>query len=127
MSGGRFFFYWTFAFLGFPLGGLVAILLVGSVEGFLSGALGGVLAGSVIGAAQWLALRGRVGNIGGWIPATALGLGVGEGVGAALTGAGTSIGALLVAGVSSGLAVGISQWILLRRHAPAADHAILLV
>src|SRR3712207_1331216 len=45
------------AFLGFPLGGLVALTLVGSVEGAVSGALGGALAGAVIGAAQWLVLR----------------------------------------------------------------------
>ena len=57
MSGGRFFLYWMLAFLGFPLGGLLAILVVGSIGGVLSA----VLAGAVIGAAQFLALRGRLG------------------------------------------------------------------
>ena len=56
-GGWRFFLWWMLAFLGFPLGGLLALLLVGSVEGVVSGALGGALAGAVIGAAQWLVLR----------------------------------------------------------------------
>jgi hypothetical protein len=53
----RFFLWWLLTFLGFPLGGLLALVLVGSVEGVVSGALGGALAGAVIGAAQWLVLR----------------------------------------------------------------------
>ena len=53
----RFFMWWMLAFLGFPLGGLLALVMVGSVDGVASGALGGALAGAVIGAAQWLVLR----------------------------------------------------------------------
>jgi len=56
-GGWRFFLWWMLAFLGFPLGGLLAFVVVGSVEGVVSGALGGALAGAVIGAAQWLVLR----------------------------------------------------------------------
>ncbi len=56
-GGWRFFLWWMLAFLGFPLGGELALLVVGPVEGVASGALGGALAGAVIGAAQWLALR----------------------------------------------------------------------
>ena len=48
----QFFLLWTLAFLGFPLGGLLALVLVGSVDGVASGALGGALASAVIGAAQ---------------------------------------------------------------------------
>ncbi|MBA2534733.1 MAG: hypothetical protein H0V21_06960, partial [Rubrobacter sp.] len=92
MSGGRFFLYWMLAFLGFPLGGILAVLVVGSVEGVLFAALAGALAGSVIGAAQFLALRGRLAVGPGWILATAFGLGLGNAIGAALAGAGTSIG-----------------------------------
>lgn len=121
MGSGRFFVYWMVAFLGFPLGGLLAILVVGSIGGLVSGALAGVLAGAVIGTAQWLALRGRLEVNAGWIPATALGLGVGDAVGAALTGAGTSIVALVVTGVAAGVAVGASQWMILTRDAPAAE------
>ena len=51
--GWWFFLWWMLAFLGFPLGGLLALMVVGE----LSGALGGSLAGAVIGATQWLVLR----------------------------------------------------------------------
>jgi hypothetical protein len=109
-AGWRFFLWWMLAFLGFPLGGLLALVLVGSAEGVASGALGGALAGAVIGAAQWLVLRRylRVGPE--WILATALGVAVGDGVGALLTGAGTGIGALLITGLATGVAVGLLQW-----------------
>jgi hypothetical protein len=114
--GWRFFLWWMFAFLGFPLGGLVAVIVVGSIGGVASGALSGALAGAVIGAVQWLVLRGylRIGP--GWIGATALGLAIGDAVGALLTGVGTGIGDLLVTGLATGIAVGLLQWALLRRH-----------
>jgi hypothetical protein len=103
------------AFLGFPLGGLLALVLMGSVEGVVSGALGGALAGAVIGAAQWLVLRRymRVGPE--WILATALGVAIGDALGALLTGAGTGIGALLITGLATGVAVGLLQWVLVLR------------
>ena len=109
-GGWRFFLWWMLAFLGFPLGGELALVLVGSVEGVLSGALGGVLAGAVIGAAQWLVLRRymRVGPE--WILATALGVALGDALGALLTGAGTGLGALLITGLVTGVAVGLLQW-----------------
>jgi hypothetical protein len=115
MGGWRFFLWWMLAFLGFPIGGLLALVLVGSVEGVVSGALGGALAGAVIGAAQWLVLRRymRVGPV--WILATALGVAIGDGLGALLTGAGTGLGALLITGLATGVAVGLLQWGLVLR------------
>jgi hypothetical protein len=112
--GWRFFLWWMLAFLGFPVGGLLALMAVGPVEGTVSGALGGALAGAVIGAAQWLVLRRylRVGP--GWVLATTLGVAIGDAVGALLTGAGTGIGALLITGLATGVAVGLLQWWLLR-------------
>ncbi len=109
-GGGRFFPWWMLAFLGFPIGGLVAIVLVGPVVGAVSGALGGAIAGAVIGVAQWLALRGHLRVGGEWILATALGVAIGDAVGALLTGAGTSLGALLITGLATGVAVGLLQW-----------------
>jgi hypothetical protein len=109
-GGWRFFLWWMLAFLGFPIGGLLAWVLVGSVEGVVSGALGGALAGAVIGAAQWLVLR-RYLRIGAeWILATALGVAIGDALGALLTGAGTGLGALLITGLATGVAVGLLQW-----------------
>jgi hypothetical protein len=114
-GGWRFFLWWMLGFLGFPLGGLLAFVVVGSVEGVVSGALGGALAGAGIGAAQWLVLRRymRVGPE--WILATALGVAIGDALGAVLTGAGTGIGALLIIGLATGVAVGLLQWALVLR------------
>jgi hypothetical protein len=114
-GGWRFFLWWMLAFLGFPIGGWLAFVLVGSVEGVVSGALGGALAGVVIGAAQWLVLRRymRVGPE--WILATALGVAIGDGLGALLTGAGTGLGDLLITGLATGVAVGLLQWGLVLR------------
>jgi hypothetical protein len=114
-GGWRFFLWWMLTFLGFPLGGLLAFVLVGSVEGVLSGALGGALAGAVIGAAQWLVLRRylRVGPE--WVGATALGVAIGDALGALLTGAGTGLGDLLITGLATGVAVGLLQWGLVLR------------
>jgi hypothetical protein len=109
-GGWRFFLWWMLAFLGLPLGGELALLVVGPVEGAVSGSLGGALAGAVIGAAQWLVLRRylRVGPE--WILATALGVAIGDALGALLTSAGTGIGALLITGLVTGIAVGLLQW-----------------
>ncbi len=117
-GGWRFFLWWMLAFLGFPIGGLLALVLVGSVEGVVSGALGGALAGAVIGAAQWLVLRRylRVGPE--WILATALGVAIGDALGAWLTGAGTGLGALLITGLATGVAVGLLQCGLALRNRP---------
>jgi hypothetical protein len=109
-GGWRFFLWWMLAFLGFPLGGFLALVVVGSMDGLVSGALGGALAGAVIGAAQWLVLRRylRVGPE--WVLATALGVAIGDALGALLTGARTGIGALLIIGLVTGVAVGLLQW-----------------
>jgi hypothetical protein len=109
VGGWRFFLWWMLAFLGFPIGGLLALVLVGSVDGAVSGALGGALAGAAIGAAQWLVLRGYIRVGPEWIAATALGVAIGGTLGALLTGAGTGIGALLMTGLATG-AGGLLQW-----------------
>jgi hypothetical protein len=113
-GGWRFFLWWMLAFLGLPIGGYLALIVVGPVEGAVSGALGGALAGVVIGVAQWLVLRRymRVGPE--WVLATALGVAIGDALGALLTGAETGIGALLITGLVTGVAVGLLQWWLLR-------------
>jgi len=52
--------------------------------------------------------------------ATALGVAIGDAVGALLTGAGTGIRDLLISGLATGVAVGLSQWVLLRGRVRAA-------
>ena len=72
------------AFLGFPLGGVAAAVLVGAITTPLGGALGGAATGALIGAAQWLVLRRHLPLTSGWIAATALGMGIGLALGARL-------------------------------------------
>ncbi|MDA0180453.1 hypothetical protein OJ997_09125 [Solirubrobacter phytolaccae] len=101
---------WLPTFLGFPLGGLIAINTVGSVTGPLSGAAAGVVAGAAIGAAQWLALRTDT----RWIAYTAAATGAGGALAAAL-GAGP-----IVTGLITGATVGAAQSALLEsRSRPA--------
>jgi hypothetical protein len=97
---------WIPTFAAFPVGGYLAYLIVGSLEGPLSGAAGGLIAGAVIGAAQWLALRPR-GYA--WIARTAVAMAAGTALAAALTGAGTDVADLMLMGAIAGAAVGAAQ------------------
>jgi hypothetical protein len=103
---------WLPTFLTFPLGGLVALVAIGSLDGPVTAAVGGLLAGSVIGGGQWLALRSHgVGRR--WIAYTAAAMASGSAVGAAITGAGTELGDLMLSGLIAGAAVGAAQSTLL--------------
>ncbi len=108
--------WWMLAFLGFPLGGLLAIEVVGAIDGPARAALAGFLAGSVIGAAQWLVLRRYLRISTWWVVATAAGLASGNAIGAVMTGAGTELGDLVLTGLAAGVAVGLAQWTLLSAH-----------
>jgi hypothetical protein len=104
---------WTAAGLvAFPLAGLAA-RAIGSIDGVLVALAAGAIAGAVIGAGQWLVLRG-IGIDTRWIVATAVGFGVGMAGGVAAFGYGTGTGDLAAVGAASGLGVGIAQWPLLR-------------
>jgi hypothetical protein len=104
---------WIPTFLAFPLGGYLAFATVGSVSGPVSAAAGGLLAGAVIGAGQWLALRGD-GIDRRWPLFTALAMAAGSAAAAVATGAGTETADLVLTGVIAGAAVGIAQAALLR-------------
>jgi hypothetical protein len=98
-------------FVAFPLAGLAA-RAIGSIEGLMMAFAAGAIAGAVIGAAQWLVLRG-IGIDTRWIVATAGGFGVGMAVGVAVFGYGTGTADLAAVGAVSGLGIGIAQWPLL--------------
>jgi hypothetical protein len=105
---------WLPTFLAFPIGGLLALLIVGSLDDPVSGAAGGLLAGAVIGAGQWLALRSS--GIGRrWVAYTAVAMAAGTALGAAFTGAGTELEDLVLTGLVAGAAVGAAQSALLAR------------
>ena len=102
---------WIPTFLAFPLGGLLAMIAIGSLDGPVTAAAGGLLAGAVIGSAQAFALgAGRR-----WAVATAAAMAAGTALGAAITGAGTELGDLMVSGLVAGAAVGAAQGALLGR------------
>lgn len=103
---------WIPTFLAFPIGGLLAIETIGSLDGPVSAAAGGLLAGAVIGTGQWLALRAR-GMGRRWIAHTAVAMSAGTGVAAVLTGAGTELQDLALTGLVAGAAVGAAQSALL--------------
>jgi hypothetical protein len=104
---------WMVSFLGFPIGGYAAFLLVGPVDSLIPSLVGGLLTGAVLGALQaWAFGRGRPATV-RWIIATAIGMMVGLGVGAAVVGYHTTLSALVVQGAVSGLAVGAAQALVL--------------
>lgn len=117
---------WLPTILAFPVGGFLAIQIVGSLEDPLTGAVGGLLAGAVIGAAQWLVLRGHDVGV-RWVALTAGGMAGGSALAAALTGTATTIGALVVTGLVIGLVVGAAQATQLARGARVASAWTALV
>ena len=119
-TGWRFWGAWGLAFLGFPLGGLAAIGLVGGVESVLDGAIAGAACGAVLGMVQWLVLRRRLSLPRSWIVATSLGMAGGLALTLALFGSSTAGSVLLLRGVSTGLLIGLAQWVVLRRSVPRA-------
>ena len=107
---------WLPTFLGFPVGGLIAIAVRGPVTNLATALAGGAVAGAVLGAAQWLALRGRLSKNEWWIPATAIGQAIGLAAGATLVGYRTGLQDLAIQGAITGLGVGILQALVLRPH-----------
>src|SRR5919108_4326766 len=110
---------WPLALLlGFPMGGLVANVIVGKIDSVGAALLGGLIAGAIIGAAQWLALRSFVPWA--WIVATSAGMAAGLTAGAALVDYGISRGDLMLMGAVTGLAVGGLQAFLLAQRGSGA-------
>jgi hypothetical protein len=104
---------WAVTFLGYPLGGFAAVLVVGRVDSALTAVVGGLFTGAVLGAVQSWGLGRNRPPVAAWVVATAVGFGVGLGLGASLVDHGTSLTALVVQGAVTGLAVGAAQALVL--------------
>jgi hypothetical protein len=105
--------------LGFPIGGLIANLIVGAVDSVGAALAGGLIAGAVVGAAQWLALRRLLPWI--WIAATSTGMAAGLTLGAVLVDYEISRGDLMVMGAVTGAVVGgLQALVLARQHISGA-------
>ena len=100
--------------LGFPIGGLIADLVVDGVDSVGTALVGGLIAGAIIGAAEWFALRRWVSWL--WIPATSVGMAAGLTAGAAIVDYGISRGDVVVIGAVTGVGVGVLQALVLARH-----------
>jgi hypothetical protein len=105
---------WLPTFLGFPLGGFLAEPIAGPIDGLVPALIGGAVAGIVLGAVQAWAIGSNGPPARRWTIATAFGMTAGLAVGSAAVGYGTSIGALVVQGAISGLAIGAAQAVVLR-------------
>ena len=99
---------WTAGFLAFPIAGLAGTGVAGRVDSPASAIVGGAGAGLVVGAAQALLSRRRL-DPRRWIPATAVGMGIGLLLGAGLVGYGTSLRELAVMGALTGAVLGPAQ------------------
>jgi hypothetical protein len=106
---------WPVAILvGFPIGGLLADLVVDGVDSVGAALGGGLIAGALTGAAEWFALKRWVSWL--WIAATSVGMAAGLAVGAALVDYGISRGDLALMGAVTGVGVGALQALVLARH-----------
>ncbi len=106
---------WMPTFLGFPAGGLAAKLIIGRVDHLTAAVAGGAITGAFIGLAQWLGMRRTGVSPELWIGATAAGLAIGLGAGASAVGYQTDLAALATQGAISGLAIGVTQALVLHR------------
>jgi hypothetical protein len=106
---------WPVAILvSFPIGGLIADLVVDGVDSVGAALAGGLIAGAIIGAAEWFALRQWVSWL--WTLATGVGMAAGLTAGAALVDYGIDRGDLLLMGAVTGVGVGVLQALVLARH-----------
>jgi hypothetical protein len=114
-SSARRMWLWPVAILlGFPIGGLIADLVINGVDSVGTAIIGGLIAGAIIGAAEWFALRQWISWL--WIPATSVGMAAGLAAGAAIVDYGISRGDVVVIGVATGVGVGVLQALVLARH-----------
>ena len=120
----RFWLFWVFAFLGFPIAGLLANL-VGAVTTPVRAVLAGAIAGAVLGLFQWLVLKSRLPQLSiWWIIATSAGFAIGLAISTALLGSETAGSELLWRGVITGLCIGAAQCLVLRQVLPLPQSLI---
>ena len=115
MSTERRMWLWPVAILvSFPIGGLIADLVVDGVDSVGAALAAGLIAGAIIGAAEWFALRQWVSWL--WTLATGVGMTAGLTAGAALVNYGIDRGDLVLMGAVTGVGVGVFQALVLARH-----------
>ncbi|MBI1281695.1 MAG: hypothetical protein GC179_26450 [Anaerolineaceae bacterium] len=111
---------WLLAFLGFPIGGAVTYLIIGTFDDPLKGIVGGAVAGVFIGGAQWLALRSDSDMNASWIAVTSAGLAAGVGLSNALLGSNTDVAPIVGRAAITGVILGAVQAYQLQRKGGAS-------
>ena len=115
----RFWLFWMLAFLAFPIGGLLASVLLGPITTPVQAVLAGAITGVVLGLIQWLVLKGPIHlSMIGWALATGAGMAIGLGLSVALLGSEMDGSKLLWRAAITGLSIGIAQWLVLRAILP---------
>jgi hypothetical protein len=105
---------WLPSFVGFPIGGVIAELIVGPVDAVGAALIGGAISGVILGAAQAWGLGWTDAAARRWTLATGLGFAGGIAIGAAAVDYGTSMGDFALQGALCGLVVGAVQAVVLR-------------
>ena len=108
-SGWKRYGRWVGTFIGFPLAGVTARVVVGNIDTASAAAIGGLAGGAVLGAVQVGIAGIPSGERARWIGGTAAGLAGGLTVGAAAVGFDTGTASLIAMGAISGAGVGIAQ------------------
>ncbi len=106
---------WMPTFLGFPIGGYAAHLIVGPVDAVAPAIAGGAISGTILGFAQWLGMRRTGPSPVAWVVATAAGFALGLAAGAAAVGYDTDTRALATQGAICGAVIGVAQAAVLHR------------
>lgn len=113
-TGARRLWGWPIAILvSFPIGGLIADLVVNGVDSVGAALGGGLIAGAIIGVGEWLVLRRWVSWL--WIPATSVGMAAGLAAGAGLVDYDIGRRDLALMGAVTGIGVGLLQALVLAR------------
>ncbi len=115
-----FWLLWALAFLGFPIGGLLAQVTIGPITNALKASLAGALTGAVLGLVQWFVLSRQLPLSAWWIPVTSAGMALGMGISVAWLGTETSGNSLLQRAAITGLCIGVAQWFILRTILPGS-------
>ena len=126
-TGWRFWGAWGLAFLGFPLGGGLAYVLIGPITTTVQAVLAGAITGAILGGVQWLVLRTTMPLPLWWVVATSAGMALGLPLSGAFFGSETSGNELLWRAAITGLSIGITQWIVLRHLLPQSAIWIAVV
>jgi len=99
---------WMLSFLIIPIAGYIGTFIVGRIDSLLAALIGGAFVGLAVGAVQALVSRRRLSLL-TWTIASTIGTSVGVAVGTLAVGYQTSLGSLAVAGLITGITVGIAQ------------------